>query len=53
MIENRLDNLDQRVTILSKNKEARDTVVIELLKMLKDSMEKRLSTLAKIRLDKK
>jgi len=48
LLENRLDNLDQRLTFILKNKEARDTVVIELFKMLKDSMEKRVQTLVSI-----
>ena len=48
LLENRIDNLDQRVTFVLKNKEARDTVVIELFKMLKDSMEKRVQTLVDI-----
>jgi general secretion pathway protein A len=49
MLENRLDNFDQRLSFIQKNKETRDTVVIELFKMLKDSMEKRIQTLVKIR----
>jgi len=48
MIENRLDNLDQRLTFILKNKDSRDTIVIELFKMLQDSMEKRVKTLVNI-----
>jgi general secretion pathway protein A len=48
LIENRIDGFDQRLHWLAKKKEDRDTVVIELFKMLKDSMEKRIQTLIKI-----
>jgi len=48
LLENRLDNLDQRLSFILKNKETRDTIVIELFKMLKDSMEKRVQTLVSI-----
>ena len=53
LIENRLDSLDQRLTINSKQREDRDEIVIELFKMLKESMEKRADTLMKIHLSKK
>jgi len=48
LLENRLDNLDQRLSFIQKYKEERDTVVIELLKMVKESMEKRVQTLVNI-----
>jgi len=53
LIENRLDSLDQRLTINSKQREDRDVIVIELFKILKDSFEKRANTLMKIHLSKK
>lgn len=49
LLENRIDSMDQRLTFISKNKEDRDIVVIDLFKMLKESMEKRVETLLKIR----
>ncbi len=48
LIENRIDGFDQRLQWLTKKREERDTVVIELFKMLKDSMEKRIQTLLNI-----
>jgi len=48
LMENRIDNLDQRLSFVLKNKEARDTIVIELFRMLKESMEKRIQTLIAI-----
>ena len=48
IIENRLDNLDQRLTLIAKAKGERDSIVIELFKMLKESMEKRIETLMRI-----
>jgi hypothetical protein len=48
LLENRIDSLDQRLTWLSKHKESRDEIVLELFKMLKDSMEKRIKTLVTI-----
>jgi len=50
LIENRIDAMDQRLMLLNKGKEDRDTVVIELFKMLKDSMEKRLKTLTNLQM---
>jgi len=49
LLENRVDGFDQRLIWLSKKKEDRDTVVIELFKMLKESMEKRITTLLGIK----
>lgn len=51
-IENRLDSLDQRLMAHSKQREEREGIVIELFKMLKDSLEKRADTLMKIHLSK-
>lgn len=48
LLENRIDHLDQRLMLLTKSREERDMVVIELFKMLKDSMQKRLKTLVDI-----
>jgi len=48
LLENRVEITDQRLMWIGKNKEARDTVVIELFKMLKHSMESRLKTLKKL-----
>jgi len=48
LLENRIDIIDQRLTLLAKNKEERDEVVIELFKMLKSSFEKRVETLIRI-----
>jgi general secretion pathway protein A len=48
LIENRIDGFDQRLHWLEKKKEDRDTIVIELFKMLKDSMEKRIQTLINV-----
>jgi len=55
LLENRVDSFDQRLIWLTKQKEDRDTIVIELFKMLKDSMEKRIETLLGIKkpIDKK
>ncbi len=47
LIENMAAKLDQRLNALEKKKEERDTVVLELFKMLKDSMESRFDTLLK------
>jgi len=52
LMENRIDNLDQRLSFVLKNKEARDTIVIELFRMLKESMEKRIQTLIAIQKNK-
>lgn len=48
LIENRIDNLDQRFSYLDKNREQRDTVVIDLFKLLKQSMESRFQTLVNV-----
>lgn len=53
LIENRLDYMDQRLTILSKNREERDQVVLELFKMLKNSLNSRVKTLLNIQASKK
>jgi len=45
LLENRIDNIDQRLVWVSKQKEDRDAIVIELFKMLKESLDKRISTL--------
>jgi general secretion pathway protein A len=47
LIENMVGNLDQRLNALAKKREERDTVVLELFKMLKYSMESRFNTLLK------
>ena len=47
LIENMVGNLDQRLNALAKKREERDTIVLELFKMLKDSMERRFNTLGK------
>ena len=48
LIEAMADNMAQRLHRLSKNKDARDAIVIELFKMLKSSMESRMNTLVQI-----
>jgi len=48
LLENRFDMIDQRLVMLSKNKEKRDQIVIELFKMLKNSFESRVNTLIKL-----
>ena len=48
LIENRIDGFEQRLSWLAKKREDRDTVVIELFKLLKESMEKRVKTLVNI-----
>jgi len=53
LIENRMDYLDQRITLLTKNREDRDQIVIELFKMLKDSLNSRAKTLISIQKAKK
>jgi general secretion pathway protein A len=52
LIENRIDGFEQRLSWLAKQREDRDTVVIELFKMLKDSMEKRVKMLMSIKRSK-
>jgi general secretion pathway protein A len=49
LMENRLDYLDQRLTLLSKNHAERDQVIVELIKMLKNSLKSRFKTLMEIR----
>ena len=53
MIENRLEGLDQRLTMLAKTRWDRDQIVVELFKMLKSSMESRVRTLINIQQSRK
>ena len=47
LIENMAAKLDQRLNALEKKREERDTIVLELFKMLKNCMESRFDTLLK------
>lgn len=49
LIENSMDMMDQRILFMDKNRDKRDTVVIELFKMLKDSFESRINTLKRLK----
>ena len=53
LLENRTDGFDQRLLWLTNKREERDTVVVELFRMLKESMEKRINTLIKLKNIKK
>jgi len=48
LIENRMDYMDQRLTLLDENRAERDQVLIDLLKMLKKSYSSRLKTLIQL-----
>lgn len=47
VLENMTVSMDQKITQLSQKKEDRDMVVLELFKMLRESIENRLSLVAK------
>ncbi len=44
-LEGMVDNMAQRLNKLSKAKDERDAIILELFKMLKNSMESRVDTL--------
>jgi len=48
LIENMVGNLDQRINMLASKREERDTIVLELFKMLKNCMESRFNILSKL-----
>jgi len=48
LIENRMNSIDQRLTNISELNRDRDDVVIELFRMLKESLESRLKTVMSV-----
>lgn len=48
LLENVVANMDQRLSILTKRRDERDRVVLELFKMLKSSLESRFNVLLKL-----
>ena len=45
MVEDRVGNIDQGLSLLAQKKDGRDTIVLELLRMLKNSVDSRLNVL--------
>lgn len=48
LTEKMVHNLEEKLNYFTNNQEKRDTIVIELFKMLKDSMESRMTIISKI-----
>ncbi|RLC32015.1 MAG: general secretion pathway protein GspA [Deltaproteobacteria bacterium] len=48
LLENTVDHMARRLNELSKTRDQRDDVILELFKMLKSSMESRVNTLAQL-----
>jgi general secretion pathway protein A len=48
MLENMVNHIDQRLTVVTDKRDERDTTVVELIKMLKQNMESRMRLILKL-----